>query len=65
MNKLLLEYRIKEQGFSINDFCKEIGISRSSFYKKCKGEREFKQSEIKAIVECLKLDSPMDIFFAN
>ena len=65
MDKDLLEYERKKKGVSIDDLCKKIGISRSTFYKKCNGRSEFTQSEIQAIVECLGLDSPMAIFFAK
>jgi len=65
MNKALLEYSIKCNGLTTEQFCKEIGISRSAYYKKCNGKSEFKQSEITKIVRLLKLDSPVDIFFAK
>ena len=65
MNKALLEYHMKVNGKSISDMCGVLGISRSAFYRKCNGISEFTQSEIKKIVECLNLSSPMDIFFAE
>ena len=63
MNKNLLEYEMKENGKSISDMCELLGISRSAFYRKCNGITEFTQGEIKKIVDYLKLESPMDIFF--
>ena len=65
MNTALLEYRMKENGKSIADMCEMLGISRSAFYRKCNGKSEFTQSEIQKIVVYLKLDSPVEIFFAN
>lgn len=65
MDKDLLEYERKKAGISVNELCEKIGISRSTFYKKCNGKSEFTQSEIQAIVDCLGLDSPMAIFFAK
>ena len=65
MDKVLLEYEMKKKGISVEELCKQIGISRSAFYRKCNGKSEFTQSEIKAIVECLNLASPMAIFFAQ
>ena len=65
MNTALLEYKMKENGKSILDMCKMLGISRSAFYRKCNGKSEFTQSEIQKIVVYLKLDSPVDIFFAH
>ena len=63
MNKALLEYKMKERGKSISDMCLMLGISRSAFYRKCKGTSEFTQSEIQKIVDFLNLDSPVEIFF--
>ena len=65
MNTPLLEYKMKENGKSILDMCKMLGISRSAFYRKCNGKSEFTQSEIQKIVVYLKLDSPVEIFFAQ
>ena len=65
MNTALLEYRMKENGKSISNMCEMLGISRSAFYRKCKGKSEFTQSEIQKIVDYLKLDSPVEIFFAH
>ena len=65
MNKALLEYKMKERGKSITDMCLMLGISRSAFYRKCKGISEFTQSEIQKIVDFLNLDSPVEIFFTH
>lgn len=65
MNKALLEYKMKLNGKNISDMCKVLGISRSAYYRKCKGTSEFTQSEISKIVQYLNLDSPVEIFFAN
>lgn len=48
---------------SQEQLCKEIGMSRSAFYRKCNEISEFTQGEIQAIVDYLGLDSPMGIFF--
>ncbi|MBR5594032.1 MAG: helix-turn-helix transcriptional regulator [Bacteroidaceae bacterium] len=64
MDKALLEYEMKKKGVTIEEMCKIIGISRSAFYRKCNGTSEFTQSEIQTIVDYLKLESPMGIFFA-
>lgn len=65
MNKALLEYKMSEKGKNITDMCNMLNISRSAFYRKCNGKSEFTMSEIKKIVDFLKLESPVDIFFAN
>ena len=65
MNKALLEYKMQANGKSIADMCKMLNISRSAFYRKCNGKSEFTLSEIQKIVDYLKLDSPVDIFFTH
>ena len=65
MNRALLEYEMKKNGYTAEKLCNEIGISVSAFYKKCNGKSEFKQGEIAKIVTALKLGTPVDIFFAN
>jgi ACT domain-containing protein len=65
MDKFLLEYEMKKKGYTVGKMCKEIGVSRSAFYKKCNGKSDFTQSEIQAIVNLLELESPMAIFFTK
>ena len=65
MNVALLEYEMKKKGVSAQILCDKIGISRSAFYRKCKGMSDFSLTEIKQILAVLELGSPMDIFFAN
>lgn len=65
MDKALLEYEMKKRGVTIEKMCEVLGISRSAFYRKCNGTSEFTQSEIQTIVDYLKLESPMGIFFAH
>jgi ACT domain-containing protein len=63
MDKFRLEYEMKSKGITIENLCKEIGISRSAFYRKCNGLSNFTQIEIQEIVDFLGLKSPMGIFF--
>lgn len=65
MNKVLLEYELKRRGLTITELCDKLDISRSTYYRKVKGDSEFTQKEIQEIMSFLNLDSPMDIFFAN
>lgn len=65
MDKARLEYEMKKKGISQSALCEAIGMSRSAFYRKCCGQSEFTQSEIQRIVDVLKLESPVDIFFAR
>lgn len=63
MDKLLLEYTIKSKGHTIEEFCKAIGIARSTYYKKVRGASEFSQEEIQKSIDFLELESPVPIFF--
>ena len=65
MNKQKLLDAMETQGVSIQDMCAKLNMSRSAFYRKSNGISEFTQSEIQKIVDILKLESPMGIFFAE
>lgn len=65
MNRYKLEYEMRSKGITISQLCKDLKISRSAFYRKCRGLSEFTQGEIQEIVDYLKLDSPMGIFFTD
>lgn len=63
MNGAKLREEMKLRGVSCHDMCAELGICRSAFYRKCNGISEFTQGEIQKIVDFLKLESPVGIFF--
>lgn len=65
MDKNLLEYEMKKAGISIAEMCETLEISRSAFYRKCNGISDFTQTEIAKIMEVLKVNNPVPIFFAN
>lgn len=65
MDSVELEIAMKRKGISYEKLSEIIGISRSAFYRKMKGQSEFTQGEIQRIVDALELDSPMGIFFAT
>lgn len=65
MDNARLEYEMKKKGVTNADLCRELGISRSALYRKRNGKSEFTQGEIQKIVDVLKLDSPMGIFFSE
>ena len=65
MDKQKLLDAMETQGVSIQDMCAKLNMSRSAFYRKSNGISEFTQSEIQKIVDILKLESPMGIFFAE
>ena len=63
-NKLL--YFIKDRGIRVDDFCKEMEMSVSTFYRRCK-EKTFRLKDIYKISDFLNLsqDDVNSIFFAN
>ena len=65
MNKALLRYEMEKKGISPASMALHLGIGRSTFWKKCNGISEFRQSEIAKIIEILDLKDPASIFFAN
>lgn len=64
-DKYKLEYEMKSRKVTVDDLCLKLDISRSAFYRKMNGTSEFTRSEIQGIVDCLELESPKDIFFAD
>ena len=65
MDKARLKYEMDRRGVSAKEICAALGISRSAWARKCSGKSEFTLSEIQAIVDYLKLKTPMGIFFAE
>lgn len=63
MDAIRLEYEVKKKGYNIERFCKDLGMSKSAYYRKIKGVTEFTQGEIQKIVDLLGLESPVGIFF--
>ena len=63
LDKFKLEYEMKSRGITVEKMCSDLHISRSAFYRKCKGITQFTQSEIQKIVDYIGLESPMGIFF--
>ena len=65
MNKALLKYEMERRGISASTMAEKLGISRSAFWRKCRGVSEFKLSEIERIIEVLELKDPSAVFFAG
>lgn len=67
MDKLLLEYYIKKSGRNVETYCKDVGMSRSAYYRKTHGESEFTQGEIQDSINLgyVPRDSVMQVFFAE
>ncbi len=63
MDRFKLEYEMRSRGVTVEQLCHAIKMSRSAFYRKCRGVSEFTLNEIQQIVSYLGLTSPMGIFF--
>ncbi|WP_283683303.1 helix-turn-helix domain-containing protein [Parablautia sp. Marseille-Q6255] len=55
---------IAKNGFSQSDIAKEIGITPKTFYEKMKNG-VFGSDEIQIMIDVLKIENPIDIFFAK
>lgn len=62
-----LTRKIDEINIPVSTIAEKMGISRTTFYRKLNGEREFQISEIEAICDILRLttDEKKHIFFAD
>lgn len=65
MNPEKLSEVMREKGITINQMCREIGISRKAFWAKRTGRTEFKQSEIAKVIELLGRENGTAIFFSR
>jgi predicted transcriptional regulator len=63
VDKELFDKAIDNSGLSINQICEQLGMSRSAFFRKRKGETEFTWSEIEKLIDILGLKSPVPVFF--
>lgn len=55
VEKRLLENKMKVLGISKTMLARELGINRTTYFKKENGYTEFKVSEIRKIIKLLKL----------
>ena len=65
VNRIRLEYEMKSRGVTVDQICEATGISKAAWYRRLRGDTEFTQGEIQAIINYLKLESPMGIFFTE
>ena len=67
MDCVLLDFHMKKNGYSISAMCEALDLSRSAFYRKCRGKSEFTQNEISKIISLLNLDAELVylIFFTS
>lgn len=55
---------IVKNGFSQSDIAKKIGITPKTFYEKMKSG-VFGSDEIQIMIDILKIENPIEIFFAK
>ncbi|BDR66688.1 hypothetical protein N072000002_09160 [Clostridium tetani] len=65
MNTTLLKSQIILSNKRIPEIANELGISKSAFYRKLRGDSEFTRQEISKIINLLNLsvETAMAIFF--
>lgn len=63
-DKLKFRAAIVGKGKTMKDVAIAIGVSESTLYRKVNGVSQFSREEIQTICRYLKLDSPIEIFFA-
>lgn len=66
-NITLLTERIKQSGYKLQFIAEQCGLTYQGLLPKLKGERDFKQTEITALTDLLKLSDAdcIAIFFAD
>lgn len=65
MNGAKLIDAMNQKNITCKEMCDKLGMSRSAFYRKCRGISEFTQGEIQNIVDILGLSSPVGIFLTT
>lgn len=65
IDRPLLEYHIKAQGLSTEEFSSAMGFSQGTYYNKMTGKVEFTRAEIIKACEILSIEDPTAIFFAR
>ena len=62
-----LKAKIIEKGFTVTEVTKAVGMTNTTFWRKCKGISEFTLKEVKAFKDVLSLtdDEVRYIFFES
>lgn len=65
MNERALRAKMLMMGVSVERVCEAAGICKASYYRKERGETQFTQKEMQAIVDLLDMTAEeiRDIFF--
>lgn len=52
-------------GMNVKEVSAALGINETTFYRKMNNDGDFSRKEISQLVEILKIEDPMIIFFAD
>jgi hypothetical protein len=52
-------------GISVEKLSELLGINKSTFYRKMKNNGDFSRVEILKMIDILKIDDPISIFFSD
>lgn len=52
-------------GISVEKLSELLGINKSTFYRKIKNNGDFSRVEILKMIDILKIDDPISIFFSD
>lgn len=64
-NKNKFKAQLVLSGITAKELAQKLGIDESTFYRKINEEGRFSRQEINTIIEVLKIENPMEIFFAD
>lgn len=64
-DKKRLQAQMVLAGMNVKDVSAALGINETTFYRKLNNDGDFSRKEISQLVEILKIENPMIIFFAD
>ena len=64
-DKKRLQAQMVLVGMNVKEVSTALGINETTFYRKMNNDGDFSRKEISQLVEILKIEDPMIIFFAD
>lgn len=64
-DKKRLQAQMVLTGMNVKEVSAALGINETTFYRKLNNDGDFSRKEISQLVEILKIEDPMIIFFAD
>jgi transposase-like protein len=64
-DKKRLQAQMVLAGMNVKEVSAALGINETTFYRKLNNDGDFSRKEISQLVEILKIEDPMIIFFAD